>query len=137
MKRTIPVLALVVTALSLVACSNVSIVQTAKPVATSSDEICVAFSAQSLLSAQVEARDDMVSAMLGTLREEAALARRMSMTNEFTAVAGQAAHLLAQSSELEDHARQLAHWQRDRTGLVDPEPAANVDLQPPVLALNA
>lgn len=81
-----------------------------------------AFSAQSLLSGQADARETLASCMFGTLIEEVTLAKRMLKTpaygNDSTFVNG----LNGRVGVLEREAAQVCDWLHAMTGLVRPEP---------------
>lgn len=82
-----------------------------------------AYSAQSLLSGQADARESHLSALFGSLIEEATLARRLSTEPLFAEDAYTADSLRSRAEELQSHANQTAEWLHAMSGLVEPEPS--------------
>jgi two-component system, chemotaxis family, protein-glutamate methylesterase/glutaminase len=81
-----------------------------------------AFSVQSLLSAQADAREDLLASLFSTLLDEATVARRMAQREECAADPPQLARLTERVATLEQEAERVQTLQRAMTGLVDPEP---------------
>ncbi len=81
-----------------------------------------AFSPESLLSGQAEAREKLLSAIFSTLLEEATLARRLSEDLDYAADADEVARLKAQVARLELQAEQIGASLRATVGLVTPNP---------------
>ncbi len=81
-----------------------------------------AFSAQSLLSGQADAREILASSMFGALIEEATLAKRMLKTSAYAGDASFVNGLNGRVGTLEQEAAQVCEWLHAMTGLVQPEP---------------
>jgi two-component system chemotaxis response regulator CheB len=82
-----------------------------------------AFSAESLMSGQAEARGNLLSSVFGALLEEATLAKELARRPEYAGDQAAAIHLGQQSARLEQQADNVWAWLRETTGLVEPEPA--------------
>jgi two-component system chemotaxis response regulator CheB len=81
-----------------------------------------AFSAESLLSGQSEAREFHLSSLFGALIEEVTLAKRMRVTPEFKEEREIADGLGARVGRLERQAVEVCDWLKETVGLVEPEP---------------
>ena len=82
-----------------------------------------AFSAQSLLSGQADAREAYLSSLFGALIEEATLAKRLRNEPLFAEDSQTAETLAARVNELDRHADQVSEWLHAMSGLVEPEPS--------------
>jgi two-component system, chemotaxis family, protein-glutamate methylesterase/glutaminase len=82
-----------------------------------------AFSAQSLLSGQADAREAYLSSLFGALIEEATLAKRLAREPLFAEDSHTAEALKGRIDTLDRHANQLSDWLHALTGLVEPEPS--------------
>ncbi len=82
-----------------------------------------AYSAQSLLSGQADAREAQLSALFGSLIEEATLARRLSAEPPFAEDAFTADSLRSRAEDLQSHANQASGWLHQMSDLVEPEPS--------------
>lgn len=82
-----------------------------------------AFSAQSLLSGQADAREALLSSLFGALIEEAALAKRLQGEPLFSEDSYTADSLSSRVDSLDRHANQISEWLHEMGGLVDPEPS--------------
>lgn len=83
-----------------------------------------AFSAESLLSGQSEARNNLLSAAFGALIEEATLAKRVCNRGEYTSEIGVRTRLADHARWLGRNADQICAWLRETSGVVDAEPEA-------------
>jgi two-component system chemotaxis response regulator CheB len=81
-----------------------------------------AFSAQSLLSGQANARETGLSSIFGALIEEATLAKRMLKDRKYREDSNLADGLGSRIETLEREAGHVCEWLRSMTGLVEPEP---------------
>jgi two-component system chemotaxis response regulator CheB len=81
-----------------------------------------AFSAQSLLSGQANARETGLSSIFGALIEEATLAKRMLKDRKYREDSNLADGLGSRIEILEREAGQVCEWLHAMTGLVEPEP---------------
>jgi two-component system chemotaxis response regulator CheB len=81
-----------------------------------------AFSAQSLLSGQADAREMQLSSLFGAAIEEATLAKRMLMLPAYRDHPSFADGLSSRVDILEREAAQVSEWLHATTGLVAPEP---------------
>lgn len=81
-----------------------------------------AFSAQSLLSGQADAREAYLSSLFGALIEEATLAKRLSVEPLFADDSNTAESLGRRATALDHQANQLSEWLHAMSGLVEPEP---------------
>lgn len=84
-----------------------------------------AFSAQSLLSGQADAREALLSTLFGSLIEEATLAKRLRCEPLFAEDAYTAAALDDRVASLGGEANQVTEWLHAMSGLVEPEPVMN------------
>jgi two-component system chemotaxis response regulator CheB len=82
-----------------------------------------AFSAQSLLSGQADAREAYLSSLFGALIEEATLARRLQGEPLFAEDSYTAVSLSNRAHELNRQANQVTDWLHAMTGLIEPEPS--------------
>ncbi len=82
-----------------------------------------AFSAQSLLSGQADAREAYLSSLFGALIEEATLAKRLAREPLFADDPYTAGTLNSRIDTLDRHANQVSEWLHALTGLVEPEPS--------------
>jgi two-component system chemotaxis response regulator CheB len=82
-----------------------------------------AFSAQSLLSGQADARESFLSMLFGALIEEASLAKRLRHEPMFSENSYTAETLDNRVIALDDQANQVSDWLHAMTGLVEPEPS--------------
>lgn len=85
-----------------------------------------AFSALSLLSGQVDARENLMSSIFGVLIEEITLSRQLLDHPEYTSNPQVAGGLPARLSSLEKEAAQICDWLHALTGLVEAEPGVSV-----------
>ena len=81
-----------------------------------------AFSAQSLLSGQADAREAHLSSLFGALIEEATLAKRLRSEPLFAEDSQTAETLSSRVLELDTEANQVSEWLHALSGLVEPEP---------------
>lgn len=82
-----------------------------------------AFSAQSLLSGQAEAREAYLSSLFGALIEEATLAKRLKREPLFAEDAYTVESLGSRVDALDQQANQISEWLHAMSGLVEPEPS--------------
>jgi two-component system chemotaxis response regulator CheB len=82
-----------------------------------------AFSAQSLLSGQADAREAHLSTLFGALIEEASLANRLRGEPLFAEDAYTAESLRNRADQLNSQANKVSEWLHVMTGLVEPEPS--------------
>jgi two-component system chemotaxis response regulator CheB len=82
-----------------------------------------AFSAQSLLSGQADAREAVPSSLFGVLIEEATVARRLRREPLFSENSFTAESLDNRVDTLDRQANQISEWLHALSGLVDPEPS--------------
>jgi two-component system chemotaxis response regulator CheB len=82
-----------------------------------------AFSAQSLLSGQSDAREAYLSTLFGALIEEATLAKRLRGEPLFADDAYTAESSSSRIHELDREANQASEWLHGTSGLVEPEPS--------------
>lgn len=82
-----------------------------------------AFSAQSLLSGQADAREARLSSNFGALIEEVTLAKRMLEDPKYIEIPDVADALKSRIEILEQEAAQVCEWLHSMTGLVEPDPA--------------
>jgi two-component system chemotaxis response regulator CheB len=82
-----------------------------------------AFSAESLLSAQADAREDVLGSVFSALLEEAMLARRLQQRAEYSTQGAVLASLAGRVGSLEQEAERIQTLLRSMAGLVEPEPA--------------
>ena len=82
-----------------------------------------AFSAQSLLSGQADAREAQLSLLFGALIEEATLAKRLRGEPLFAEDSQTAESLSNRVAELDTKANQVSGWLHAMSGLVEPEPS--------------
>jgi two-component system chemotaxis response regulator CheB len=82
-----------------------------------------AFSAQSLLSGQADAREAVLSSLFGVLIEEATVARRLRREPLFSENSFTAESLDNRVDTLDRQANQISEWLHALSGLVDPEPS--------------
>ena len=82
-----------------------------------------AFSAQSLLSGQADARENHVSSLFGALIEEATLAKRLRAKTLFAENWYTAASLAGRIDELDRQANEVSAWLHEMSGLVEREPS--------------
>jgi two-component system, chemotaxis family, protein-glutamate methylesterase/glutaminase len=82
-----------------------------------------AFSAQSLLSGQADAREANLSSLFGVLIEEASLAKRLGAEPLFAEEPYTAESLGKRALELNQQANEISEWLHAMTGLVEPEPS--------------
>ncbi len=82
-----------------------------------------AFSAQSLLSGQADAREAYLSSLFGALIEEATLTKRLGTEPLFAEDSYTAEALSNRAGELNRQANQVSEWLHVMTGLIEPEPA--------------
>lgn len=83
-----------------------------------------AFSAESLLAEQADARELQLSALFGALTEEATLARRVRDAPPYKERADLTTSLNSKINGIELEATQVCEWLRALTGLVEPDPDA-------------
>jgi two-component system, chemotaxis family, protein-glutamate methylesterase/glutaminase len=81
-----------------------------------------AFSALSLLSGQVDARESLMSSIFGVLIEEITLSRQLLDHPEYASDPQVGGGLAARVSSLEQEAAQICDWLHTLIGLVEPEP---------------
>jgi two-component system chemotaxis response regulator CheB len=84
-----------------------------------------AFSGESLLSGQVDARGNLLSSIFGALLEEATLTKELLRRPEYADDREAAGHLGQQNARLEQQADHVWGWLRETAGLVEPEPSAD------------
>ncbi len=82
-----------------------------------------AFSAQSLLSGQADAREAYLSSLFGALIEEATLAKRLRREPLFSENSYTAEGLEDRVATLDHQANQVSGWLHAMSGLVEPEPS--------------
>jgi two-component system, chemotaxis family, protein-glutamate methylesterase/glutaminase len=82
-----------------------------------------AFSAQSLLSGQADAREAHLSSLFGALIEEATLAKRLRGEPMFSENSYTAESLSRRVDALDNQANQISEWLHAMSGLVEPEPS--------------
>jgi two-component system chemotaxis response regulator CheB len=82
-----------------------------------------AFSAQSLLSGQSDAREAHLSSLFGALIEEATLAKRLLGEPLFAEDVYTAESLSSRVNDLDREANQVSEWLHAMRGLVEPEPS--------------
>ncbi len=82
-----------------------------------------AFSAQSLLSGQADAREAQLSSLFGVLIEEATLAKRLRGEPLFSENSYTAGGLSNRVDALDRQANQVSEWLHVMSGLVEPEPS--------------
>lgn len=82
-----------------------------------------AFSAQSLLSGQADAREAYLSSLFGALIEEATLAKRLRTEPFFAEDAYTTESLKSRVDDLDGQANQVSKWLHAMSGLVEPEPS--------------
>jgi two-component system chemotaxis response regulator CheB len=82
-----------------------------------------AYSAQSLLSGQADAREANLSSLFGALIEEASLAKRMGAEPVFAEDSYTAESLSSRAVELNRQANEVSAWLHAMTGLIEPEPS--------------
>ncbi len=82
-----------------------------------------AFSAQSLLSGQADAREAQLSSLFGVLIEEATLAKRLRTEPFFAEDAFTSESLKGRVDELDRQASEVSKWLHAMSGLVEPEPS--------------
>jgi two-component system chemotaxis response regulator CheB len=82
-----------------------------------------AFSAQSLLSGQADAREAYLSSLFGALIEEASLAKRLEAEPLFAEDSYTTESLGNRVDELNSQANQVSDWLHAMTGLIEPEPS--------------
>lgn len=81
-----------------------------------------AFSGQSLLSGQADAREAKLSSLFGALIEEATLAKRLRGEPLFADDSFTAESLVKRGESLDRQANQVSDWLHGLGGLVEPEP---------------
>jgi two-component system chemotaxis response regulator CheB len=81
-----------------------------------------AFSAESLLAEQADSREMQLSALFGSLTEEATLARRLREAPVYKQRADLTATLSSKIQGIEVESAQVCEWLRALTGLVEPDP---------------
>jgi two-component system, chemotaxis family, protein-glutamate methylesterase/glutaminase len=81
-----------------------------------------AFSGQSLLSGQADARESLLSSIFGALIEEATMAKRLRADTRYNDDVTLTGKLSGRVVELESEAGKLCEWLHIMTGLVQPEP---------------
>jgi two-component system, chemotaxis family, protein-glutamate methylesterase/glutaminase len=89
-----------------------------------------AFSAQSLLSGQADAREANLSSLFGVLIEEATLAKRIKTEPLFAEDPYTAESLNSRADDLDRQANQISEWLHALTGLIEPEPAMPIRRPP-------
>jgi two-component system chemotaxis response regulator CheB len=89
-----------------------------------------AFSAQSLLSGQADAREAHLSSLFGALIEEATLARRLRREPLVSEDAYTAEGLDRRVETLEQQANEITEWLHVMSGLVEPEPSLENRAEP-------
>ncbi len=82
-----------------------------------------AFSAESLLSGQADAREAQLSSLFGALIEEATLAKRLRGEPLFAEDSHTAQSLTDRAEALDRKANQVSEWLHAMSGLVEPEPS--------------
>lgn len=82
-----------------------------------------AFSAQSLLSGQADARESYLSSLFGALIEEATMAKRLRREPVFAEDSYSAENLDRRVEALDREANQVSEWLHELVGLVEPEPS--------------
>ncbi len=82
-----------------------------------------AFSAQSLLSGQADAREALLSSLFGALIEEATLAKRLQGEPLFAENSYTSESLSGRVGSLDRHANEISKWLHEMGGLVEPEPS--------------
>ncbi len=82
-----------------------------------------AFSAQSLLSGQADAREAYLSSLFGALIEESTLAKRLTREPLFAEDPYTSGALNSRIDTLDRHANQLSEWLHTLADLVEPEPS--------------
>jgi two-component system chemotaxis response regulator CheB len=85
-----------------------------------------AFSAESLLSGQADARETHLSSLFGVLIEEATLARRVRKDPAYQENQEATDGLSGRIAVLEREAAQVCDWLHAMIGLVEPEPSARL-----------
>jgi two-component system chemotaxis response regulator CheB len=96
-----------------------------------------AFTAESLLSGQADAREAHLSSLFGALIEEATLAKRLRGSPLYAEDSFTAANLADRLAALDLQANQISDWLHAMSGLVDPEPAVAVGKMKAFAALTA
>jgi two-component system chemotaxis response regulator CheB len=81
-----------------------------------------AFTAESLLSGQADAREAHLSSLFGALIEEATLAKRLSGIPIFAEDAYTLDSLTGRIDSLDRQANAVSEWLHEMMGLVEPEP---------------
>jgi two-component system chemotaxis response regulator CheB len=87
-----------------------------------------AFSAQSLLSGQADAREAYLSSLFGALIEEATLAKRLRSEPLFAEDSQTADSLSNRIKGLDTEANQVSEWLHAMSGLVEPEPSMSAPI---------
>jgi two-component system, chemotaxis family, protein-glutamate methylesterase/glutaminase len=82
-----------------------------------------AFTGQSLLSGQADAREAHLSSLFGALIEEATLAKRLRGEPLFADDSFAAESLVKRVESLDRQANQVSDWLHEMSGLVEPEPS--------------
>jgi two-component system, chemotaxis family, protein-glutamate methylesterase/glutaminase len=88
-----------------------------------------AFSGQSLLSGQADAREAYLSSLFGALIEEATLTKRMRGEPLFLEDSYTSAGLVKRVEALDREANQISEWLHEMSGLVEPEPSARLPMR--------
>lgn len=81
------------------------------------------FSALTLLSCQVDARENQFSSIFGALTEEITLSKRLMADTVYGGEPHITGGLAARVSSLENEAAQICEWLHTMRGLVEPEPS--------------
>lgn len=82
-----------------------------------------AFSAESLLSGQADAREALLSSLFGAFIEEATVAKRLEDQPLFSENLYAAESLRSRADALDRQANQISEWLHAMSGLVEPEPS--------------
>lgn len=82
-----------------------------------------AYSAESLMSGQEEAREGLLASLFAALLEEASLAARLSRLPEHSPDPVYVTYVAERAARLRAEAEQIGAWRRATAGLVEPEPS--------------
>jgi two-component system, chemotaxis family, protein-glutamate methylesterase/glutaminase len=89
-----------------------------------------AFSAESLLAEQADSRETQLSALFGSLTEEATLAKRLRDAPVYNERVDLTASLSSKIQGIERESAQVCEWLRALTDLVEPDPDERPTLRP-------
>jgi two-component system chemotaxis response regulator CheB len=81
------------------------------------------FSAESLISGQASAVEDLLASLFGALIEEASLAGRLAKLPALSDDLARRTYLGERAERLREQAEEIGAWMRATSGLIEPEPA--------------